>query len=100
MQPLSVTRCTSPGSYPLTPARNVLVDGGIIEQTNQVLRNLARVLELWFLLARTRRAGAAPSSAIEADFDGYNETFRSWVSRSAPQLAHGRRGEASQCLMR
>lgn len=71
------------GQLPVDPVTHTLVGADIIAQTNQVLTNLKRVLNL---------CGSSMESAVsvrtflrnEADFDEYNETFRSWFPARLP----------------
>lgn len=71
------------GQLPVDPATGALVAGGIVEHTDQVLRNLARVLEM---------TGSSMASVVQArsflasidDFAAYNEAFRSWFPLRLP----------------
>jgi enamine deaminase RidA (YjgF/YER057c/UK114 family) len=71
------------GQLPVDPATGLLVDGDIVVQTNRVMTNLARVLDLTsaslsdILMARS-------FLRAEADFAGYDETFRSWFPGRLP----------------
>jgi len=61
----------------------MLVDGDIVVQTNRVMANLARVLELsgsslgQILTARS-------FLRVEADFAAYDDTFRAWFPERLP----------------
>lgn len=74
------------GQIPLNPATGQVVDGGIAEQTHQVLRNLGAVLEA---------AGASYGHAVKttvylqdmADFGTMNEIYAGYFSTPAPARA-------------
>ena len=71
------------GQLPVDPATDSLVDGGIVEHTDQVMHNLTRVLELcdsspeWVVQART-------FLRHEADFADYNRRFEAWFAVRLP----------------
>jgi reactive intermediate/imine deaminase len=71
------------GQMPLDPATGQLVAGGITEQTDQVMRNLARVLEL---------CGSSLESVIQARgyltsmdlYPGFNAAYSDWFRPPLP----------------
>jgi reactive intermediate/imine deaminase len=71
------------GQLPVDPATDRLVDGDITAQTNQVMTNLARVLEL---------TGSSLSLVVQArsflrcedDFPAYDEAYRAWFPVRLP----------------
>lgn len=71
------------GQLPVDPATDRLVDGDITTQTDQVMTNLTRVLEL---------AGSSLSLVVQArsflrfadDFSAYDETYRAWFPLRLP----------------
>lgn len=71
------------GQLPVDSVSGILVEGGIVAQTDQVLANLARVLELTgsslgeVLMARS-------FLRAEADFAAYNQAFRAWFPERLP----------------
>jgi 2-iminobutanoate/2-iminopropanoate deaminase len=74
------------GHIPLDPATGRVVDGGIAEQTHQVLKNLGAVLAA---------AGASYGQAVKttvylqdmADFTAMNEVYGTYFSAPAPARA-------------
>jgi 2-iminobutanoate/2-iminopropanoate deaminase len=71
------------GQLPVDPERDVLVGGDIVVQTNQVMTNLARVLDLTgSSLAQVLMARSFLRA--ETDFGGYDATFRSWFPERLP----------------
>ena len=71
------------GQLPVHPATGRLVAGDIVVQTDRVMTNLARVLELTgssigqVLMARTYLRA-------EADFPAYDQAFRAWFPDRLP----------------
>lgn len=71
------------GQLPVDPATDRLVDGDITAQTDQVMTNLARVLEL---------AGSSLSRVVQArsflrfadDFPAYDQAYRAWFPLRLP----------------
>ncbi|MCL4289295.1 MAG: Rid family detoxifying hydrolase [Thermoleophilia bacterium] len=71
------------GQVPIDPATGALVDGGIAEQTEQVFRNLAAILEA---------AGSGLEHLVKTtvfllsleDFTGMNEVYASHVGDRPP----------------
>ena len=71
------------GQMPVDPATNELVPGGIVEQTDQVLTNLNRVLEL---------SGSSLKAALQIraylldfdDYDTFNRTYLRWFPDRLP----------------
>jgi 2-iminobutanoate/2-iminopropanoate deaminase len=71
------------GQIPLDPAAGKLVDGGIVEQTDQVMRNLQEVL---------RAAGAGWADVVKttvflidlAHFPTVNEVYGKWLGDARP----------------
>jgi 2-iminobutanoate/2-iminopropanoate deaminase len=75
---LSVT-----GQMPIDPATGGLAPGGIAEQTDQVMRNLARVLELCGSdLGRVLHARAYLTSMDL--FDPFNDAYVKWFPGGLP----------------
>lgn len=71
------------GQLPIDPESGVLVEGGIVVQTNRVMTNLARVLDL----AGTSLEGVLMARSFlrfERDFADYDETFRAWFPDRLP----------------
>jgi 2-iminobutanoate/2-iminopropanoate deaminase len=74
------------GQIPLDPATGRIVDGGIAEQTQQVLRNLGAVLSA---------AGASYARVVKttvyladmADFGAMNEVYAGYFTDPAPARA-------------
>ena len=74
------------GQIPLNPATGQVVEGGIAEQTHQVLKNLGAVLAA---------AGASHARAVKttvylqdmADFAAMNEVYGTYFSAPAPARA-------------
>jgi 2-iminobutanoate/2-iminopropanoate deaminase len=74
------------GQIPLNPATGQVVEGGIAEQTHQVLKNLGAVLAA---------AGASYAHAVKttvylqdiADFAAVNEIYGTYFSSPAPARA-------------
>lgn len=74
------------GQIPLDPATATIVEGGIIAQTHQVLRNLGHVLTA---------AGASMDRVVKttvyladmADFTAMNEVYAGYFSAPAPARA-------------
>lgn len=74
------------GQIPLDPATGQLVPGGIAEQTRQVFRNIAAILDA---------AGASFDSVVSAtvyvadmnDFAAVNEIYATYFSAPAPARA-------------
>ena len=71
------------GQLPIDPDTNALVAGDIVAQTNQVMKNLARVLDLCGS-GIDRVVQARSFLAAERDFAGYDDTFRSWFPTRLP----------------
>ena len=74
------------GQIPLDPASGQLVEGGIVEQTHQVLKNLGAVLEA----AGTSYAGVVKTTVYLADmgeFGAMNEIYGSYFKAPAPARA-------------
>jgi reactive intermediate/imine deaminase len=73
--------CT--GQMPTDPATGLLVDGGLLEQAEQVRRNLAAVLAQF---------GLTWDDALQVrvyltdfgDFDAFNDAYRAWFSGPLP----------------
>jgi reactive intermediate/imine deaminase len=71
------------GQLPVDPSTERLVDGDITAQTDQVMTNLARVLDL---------AGSSLSLVVQArsflrsadDFPAYDEAYRAWFPLRLP----------------
>jgi 2-iminobutanoate/2-iminopropanoate deaminase len=71
------------GQIPLDPAAGKLVDGGIVEQTDQVMKNLQEVL---------RAAGAGWGDVVKttvflidlAHFPTVNEVYGKWLGDARP----------------
>jgi 2-iminobutanoate/2-iminopropanoate deaminase len=71
------------GQIPLDPSAGKLVDGGIVEQTDQVMRNLQEVL---------RAAGAGWADVVKttvflvdlAHFPTVNEVYGKWLGDARP----------------
>lgn len=71
------------GQLPIDPVSGLLVDGDVVAQTNQVMTNLARVLDA---------AGSSLGEVLmarsflrhEEDFAAYNEAFRAWFPVRLP----------------
>jgi 2-iminobutanoate/2-iminopropanoate deaminase len=71
------------GQLPVDPVTGLLVDGDIGVQTDRVMTNLARVLDL---------TGASLSDVlmariflrVESDFPAYDEAFRVWFPDRLP----------------
>lgn len=71
------------GQIPLVPETMEIVEGGIIEQTEQVMKNLMAVLE---------EAGASANTVIKTtcfikdmnDFVAFNEVYAKYFSEQAP----------------
>jgi 2-iminobutanoate/2-iminopropanoate deaminase len=71
------------GQIPLDPATGQFVEGGIAEQTEQVLRNLSKVLEA----AGTSLARVVKTTVFLADmsdFAAMNEVYGRFFSENAP----------------
>ncbi len=74
------------GALPLSPDTGALVDGGIIEQTHQTLKNLLAVLE---------EAGASAGNIAQVviyltdmeDFNKMNEVYASYFKEHLPARA-------------
>ena len=74
------------GQIPLDPASGQLVEGGIVEQTHQVLKNLGAVLEA----AGTSYAGVVKTTVYLADmgeFGAMNEIYGTYFNAPAPARA-------------
>ena len=74
------------GQIPLDPSTGQLVEGGIVEQTHQVLRNLGAVLEA----AGTSFAGVVKTTVYLADmgeFGAMNEIYGTYFKAPAPARA-------------
>lgn len=71
------------GQIPLDPAAGKIVDGGIVEQTEQVMRNLQEVL---------KAAGASWGDVVKmtvflhdlAQFPTVNEVYGKWLGDARP----------------
>ena len=79
------------GQIPLDPATGLLVEGGIVEQTAQVLNNLSAVLEAAGLTFQNVVKTTVFLTDI-ADFGAMNEVYAKYFtapypSRSAVQVA-------------
>ena len=78
--------CFFSGQIPLDPASGELVSGGIVEQTEQVLRNIAALLD---------EAGLGPESVVKTtiyltdlgDFALVNEIYGRFFGESKPARA-------------
>lgn len=71
------------GQIPLDPKTGVFVEGGIAEQTEQVLRNLAEVLRA----AGTSLGGVVKTTVFLADMDDFaamNEVYGRYFSKEPP----------------
>lgn len=74
------------GALPLTPDTGALVDGGIVEQTHQTLKNLLAVVEA---------AGASVGNIVQVviyltdmeDFNKMNEVYGSYFGEHLPARA-------------
>jgi 2-iminobutanoate/2-iminopropanoate deaminase len=71
------------GQLPIDPASGRGVVGDIVTQTNRVMANLARVLELTGS-SLDRVLMARSFLRVEADFAAYDETFRGWFPERLP----------------
>jgi 2-iminobutanoate/2-iminopropanoate deaminase len=71
------------GQIPLNPATGQIVEGGIVEQTEQVLKNLGAVLA-----AAGATYGQVAKTTVYlqdmADFAAMNEVYREYFSDSPP----------------
>jgi 2-iminobutanoate/2-iminopropanoate deaminase len=78
--------CFFSGQIPLDPVSGELVSGGIVEQTEQVLRNIAALLD---------EAGLGPESVVKTtiyltdlgDFARVNEIYGRFFGESKPARA-------------
>ncbi|HZG50827.1 MAG TPA: RidA family protein [Pyrinomonadaceae bacterium] len=71
------------GQIPIDPKTGVFVEGGIAEQTEQVLRNLAEVLRA----AGTSLAGVVKTTVFLADMNDFaamNEVYGRFFSNEPP----------------
>ena len=71
------------GQIPIDPKTGVFVEGGIAEQTEQVLRNLAEVLRA----AGTSFAGVVKTTVFLADMNDFaamNEVYGRYFSNEPP----------------
>ena len=71
------------GQIPIDPATGVFVEGGIAEQTEQVLRNLAEVLKA----AGTSLEAVVKTTVYLADMDDFaamNEVYGRYFSNEPP----------------
>lgn len=71
------------GQIPIDPKTGVFVEGGIAEQTEQVLRNLAEVLRA----AGTSLGGVVKTTVFLADMDDFaamNEVYGRYFSKEPP----------------
>ncbi len=71
------------GQMPIDPATGIVVPGGVAEQTDQVMRNLARVLELCgsdFGSVMHARAYLVSMTA----FDAFNAAYEKWFPDGLP----------------
>jgi 2-iminobutanoate/2-iminopropanoate deaminase len=71
------------GQLPVDPATGRLVGGDITAQTDQVMTNLARVLELTGS-SLSRVVQARSFLRYEEDFPAYDEAYRLWFPRRLP----------------
>jgi 2-iminobutanoate/2-iminopropanoate deaminase len=71
------------GQLPVDPVTDRLVDGDITAQTDQVMTNLARVLELTGS-SLTRVVQARSFLRSEEDFRAYDEAYRAWFPLRLP----------------
>jgi len=71
------------GQIPQDPATGKLVAGGIIEQTDQVMRNLARVLEL---VGSNLDAVLAARAYLTdfSDYEEFNRAYERWFATRLP----------------
>jgi len=71
------------GQLPIDPSTGRLIGGDITAQTNQVMANLARVLEL---CGSSLQACLMARSFLrhEEDFAAYDATFRAWFPERLP----------------
>ena len=71
------------GQMPIDPASGAVVEGGVAEQTDQVMRNLGRVLELCGSgLDRVLHARAYLVSM--ESFDAFNAAYEKWFPAGLP----------------
>ena len=85
------------GQIPLTPHSGELVEGGIIEQTHRVLRNLAAVLEA---------AGGGLDTVVKttvylsdmANFPAVNEVYAEYFGEHRPARATVQAGELPKAV--
>jgi 2-iminobutanoate/2-iminopropanoate deaminase len=71
------------GQMPIDPATGAVVEGGIVAQTDQVMRNLGRVLEL----VGSGFDRVLSARAYLTDFDTYarfNEAYARWFPERLP----------------
>jgi 2-iminobutanoate/2-iminopropanoate deaminase len=74
------------GQIPLDPKTGVFVEGGIVEQTHQVMRNIKALLEA----AGTSLEAAVKTTVFLADMDEYpamNEVYGQYFQESPPARA-------------
>ena len=74
------------GQIPLDPATGEFVEGGVAEQTEQVLRNLSKVLEA----AGTDLSRVVKTTVFLADMNDFaamNEVYGTYFSSPAPARA-------------
>jgi 2-iminobutanoate/2-iminopropanoate deaminase len=74
------------GQIPLDPATGAMVEGGIIEQTRQVMLNLSAVLEA----AGTDLGGVVKTTVFLADmndFSAMNEVYGQYFKENPPARA-------------
>jgi 2-iminobutanoate/2-iminopropanoate deaminase len=71
------------GQIPIDPATGLFVEGGIVEQTEQVLRNVSNLLEA----AGTSLARVVKTTVFLADMDDFaamNETYARFFGAEPP----------------
>lgn len=72
------------GQMPIDPATNALVPGGIAEQTDQVMRNLARVVELCGSSLDRAVQARAYLTEFARDYTAFNAAYAAWFPERLP----------------
>lgn len=72
------------GQMPIDPATNELVPGGIAEQTDQVMRNLARVVELCGSSLDRAVQARAYLTEFARDYAAFNTAYAAWFPERLP----------------
>lgn len=72
------------GQMPTDPATGQLVEGGVVEQAEQVRANLAAVLAQLGLTLDDALQVRVYLTDFEADFAAFNERYRTWFSGPLP----------------